>query len=100
RWDELGAVIGGTSDPQEVFEDETLEHALRQLTLHGSSGLPVLSGDREHLRGWITQQDVLAALAQSVATSEPSLEAGAVAADFGASDPERAAHRSSAPLDG
>ena len=96
----LGAVARTTTNPQEIFGDETLEQALRQLTLHGRSGLPVLSDDREHLRGWITRGDVLRALAQSIEDVRQSTEAGAVAADFGAEDPEQAAHRSSAPLDG
>jgi chloride channel protein, CIC family len=96
----LGAVARTTTDPQEIFGDETLEQALRQLTLHGRSGLPVLSDDREHLRGWITRGDVLRALMDSIAQARQATEAGAVAADFGAEDPERAAHSSSAPLDG
>ena len=96
----LGPVVGATTDPQELFEDETLEQALRQLTLHGRSGLPVLSGDREHVRGWITRRDVLRALTQSIEDAGRATEAGAVAADFGANDPQQAAHRSSAPLDG
>jgi CIC family chloride channel protein len=100
RWASLGVVIGEISDPQELFEDETLEQALRQLTLHGRSGLPVLSADREHLRGWLTRQDVLAALTRNIESSGRRMEAGAVAADFGADDPEQAAHRSSAPLAG
>jgi CBS domain-containing protein len=96
----LGAIVQTSRNPQELFEDETLEHALRQLTLHGRSGLPVLSGDREHLRGWITRRDVLAALAHSVDAAGRGIRAGAVAADFGADDPERAAVQSSAPLHG
>ena len=100
RLESLGAVGTATVDPQEIFADETLEQALRQLTLHGRSGLPVLSDDREHLRGWITRGDVLRALAGSLQDARRTAEAGAVAADFGADDPEAAAHRSSAPLDG
>jgi CIC family chloride channel protein len=96
----LGAVSRTTTDPQEIFGDETLEQALRQLTLYGRSGLPVLSDDREHLRGWITRGDVLRALVDSIAQARQATEAGAVAADFGAEDPERAARSSSAPLDG
>src|SRR6202012_5612185 len=100
RLESLGAVGTATHDPQEIFADETLEQALRQLTLYGRSGLPVLSDDREHLRGWITRGDVLRALARSLEDSRRTVERGAVEADFGAQDPERAAHQSSAPLDG
>ncbi len=99
-WDGLGVVIGGSRDPQELFEDETLEQALRQLTLYGRSGLPVLAADRRHLRGWVTRQGVLAALLQNIASAEQSIEAGAVAADFASADPQQAAHRSTAPLAG
>jgi CIC family chloride channel protein len=98
--EQLGAVVRITREPQELFEDETLAQALRQLTMHGGSGLPVLSGDRAHLRGWITRRDILAALAANVGTAERRMEAGAVAADFGADNPARAARQSSAPLDG
>jgi CIC family chloride channel protein len=97
---ELGAVVQTTRNPQELFEDETLEQALRQLTLYGRSGLPVLSADRRHVRGWITRRDVLAALARSIETAGRGMETGAVAADFGAANPQRAAHASSAPLAG
>jgi CIC family chloride channel protein len=98
--DRLGAVVQVTRRPQELFEDETLVQALRQLTMHGRSGLPVLSADREHVRGWITRRDVLGALADSIETAGRRIQAGAVAADFGADDPERTARQSSAPLDG
>jgi CIC family chloride channel protein len=100
QFEQWGAVVQTTQDPQELFEDETLEQALRQLTLHGRSGLPVLSGDRAHLRGWITRRDVLAALTQSIDGAGRQIRAGAVAADLGADDPERAAVQSSAPLQG
>jgi CIC family chloride channel protein len=96
----LGAVLQTTTDLQELFEDETLGQALRQLTLHGRSGLPVLSGNREHLRGWITRRDVLGALAASIEAAGRRIETGAVAADFGAEDSDSAAHQSGAPLHG
>ena len=100
HWESLAGAAVVAEDPQEVFGDETLEQALRQLTLYGRAGLPVLSQDREHLRGWITRANVLQALARSVQFSGPSIERGAVTADFGADDPEAAAHRPSAPLGG
>jgi CIC family chloride channel protein len=100
RWSRLGAAVVESRDPQELFEDETLEQALRQLTLYGHSGLPVLSRDRRRLQGWLTRQGVLMALAQSVEASGERMRAGAVAADFGAEDPARRAHTPSTPLDG
>jgi CIC family chloride channel protein len=44
--------------------------------------------------------DVMHPLAANVGTAERRMEAGAVAADFGADNPARAARQSSAPLDG
>jgi CIC family chloride channel protein len=99
-WESLGATMTGTRQPQELFGEETLEQALRQLTLYGPAGLPVLSDDREHLQGWITRHDILDAVTRTVQSSEQSIEQGAVAADFGADDPSLAAHRSSTPLTG
>jgi hypothetical protein len=92
--------VTDTRQPQELFGDETLEQALRQLTLYGPSGLPVLSDDREHLQGWITRHNILDVLTQTVQSSEESIERGALAADFGADDPSQLAHRSSTPLTG
>jgi chloride channel protein, CIC family len=99
-WLNLGGVVTETRDPQELFEDETLAQALRQLTIYGHSGLPVLSADRRHLRGWLTRHAVLTALAQTVAAADQDTEHGAVGADFGAKDPERLAHRPGSPLHG
>jgi CIC family chloride channel protein len=98
QWEGLAGAVTDTRRPQELFGDETLEQALRQLTLYGAAGLPVLADDREHLQGWITRHDILDALTQTVQSSEQSIEQGAVAADFGADDPLLAAHRSSTPL--
>jgi len=100
QWESLAGTVTDTRQPQELFGDETLEQALRQLTLYGRAGLPVLSVDRGHLEGWITRHDVLDALTRTVQSSERSIEQGAVAADFGADDPSVLAHRSSAPLTG
>jgi CIC family chloride channel protein len=100
QWERLAGTVTDTRRPQELFSDETLEQALRQLTLYGPSGLPVLSDDREHVQGWITRHNILDALTQTVQSSEQSIEHGALAADFGAPDPLQFAHRSSTPLTG
>ncbi|MGI8714559.1 MAG: chloride channel protein [Solirubrobacteraceae bacterium] len=98
RWERLAGSVTDTRQPQELFVDETLEQALRQLTLYGHSGLPVLSHDQAHLEGWITRDDVIGALARSVAASDRSTEEGAVAADFASADPAAVAHQASTPL--
>jgi chloride channel protein, CIC family len=79
-WRNLAGVTTKTRDPQELFEDEALAQALRQLTMYGHSGLPVLSADRRYFRGWLTRH--------------------AVPADVGAKDPERLAHRPGTALHG
>jgi CIC family chloride channel protein len=100
QWERLAGPVTDTRQPQELFSDETLEHALRQLALYGPSGLPVLADDREHVQGWITRHNILDVLTQTVQSSEQSIEKGALAADFGADDPSLLAHRSSTPLTG
>jgi CIC family chloride channel protein len=100
QWERLAGVVTDTRPPQELFSDETLQQALRQLTLYGPSGLPVLSDDRQHVQGWITRHNILDALTQTVQSSNQSIEHGALAADFGADDPSLAAHQSSTPLTG
>ena len=99
-WERVAGPVTDTRQPRELFGDETLEQALRQLTLYDHDGLPVVSHDREHLQGWITRQDVLETLATSVSSSAAEIEHGAVAADFGARDPEALAHTPSTPLGG
>jgi len=102
--DELWARVAGpvtdTRQPQELFGDETLEQALRQLTVYDHDGLPVVSHDRQHLTGWITRADVLQTLANSMSSSAAEIEHGAIAADFAVQDPKALAHTPSTPLSG
>jgi len=97
--DTVGPVTA-VEEPQALFPDEDLEQALRQLVLFGRDGLPVLSHDGHQVRGWITGQDVLHALGERVAASAPEIERGAVAAEFGADDPEKQVHVPTMPLRG
>jgi chloride channel protein, CIC family len=99
-WERVAGPVTDTRVPQELFGDETLEQALRQLTLYDHDGLPVVSHDLRHLLGWITRQDVLQTLAIGVSSSAAEIEHGAVAADFAARDPEALAHTPSTPLSG
>jgi CIC family chloride channel protein len=99
-WESLAGPVTDIRQPQELFGDETLEQALRQLTLYHHDGLPVISHDGRRLEGWITRQDVLQALAKSVSSSACEIERGAIAADFAAKEPEVDAHKPSAPLKG
>jgi K+/H+ antiporter YhaU regulatory subunit KhtT len=66
----------------------------------GAPAFPSCQGIGSTCAGWITRRDVLDALARSIETAGSRIEAGAIAADFGAERPERAAPQPSAPLDG
>ncbi|MGO8686134.1 MAG: chloride channel protein [Candidatus Dormibacteria bacterium] len=99
-WAERIGTVTEARPPQELLVDETLEQALRQLTLYGRVGLPVLSADRHQLRGWLTRRQVLRALTRSVSASALDTERGAIAADFASADPRSRIHTPSRPLSG
>jgi Trk K+ transport system NAD-binding subunit len=54
-----------------VYAGESLAQTLRQLAAYGRDGLPVLSADGQHVRGWITNASVLQAVASKIGTSPP-----------------------------
>jgi CIC family chloride channel protein len=89
-----------TDQPQSLLSNETFEQALRQLDLYGVVGLPVLSPDRDHLRGWLTRRDVIRAIGQTFAASTREAEKGSLAAEFAADNPETQVHHPTNPLDG
>ena len=99
-WEQLVGPVTGTRAPQALFADEDLQHALRQLVLFGRDGLPVLSHDGEHVRGWITRNNVLSVLDRRVSEAAREIEQGAVAAGVGLDAPEAAVHVPSTPLRG
>jgi CIC family chloride channel protein len=77
-------MIGPLADPRParaVLASQTLERALHQLVLDGRAGLPVISDDG-HLEGWITHQNVLQSIADSLA-GEPSGDHGVGASGSG-----------------
>ncbi len=98
-WERLVGPVADTTTPQALFDDETLNEALRQLVLHGHAGLPVLSHDGR-LRGWLTRHAVLATVADALRSASEEIERGARAADFATPDPDAAAHTPSTPLEG
>ena len=99
-WARLVGPVGDVRDPQVLFGDEDLEHALRQLVLYGHDGLPVLSHDEHTLQGWITREDVMHALVGRVHASAAQIERGAEAAEFAVTEPHKQVHVPSTPLDG
>jgi CIC family chloride channel protein len=100
RWKQLLGPVTDRRQPQVLFADEDLEQALRQLVLFGRDGLPVLSHDGERLLGWITRNNVLAALAERLTASSQEIERGALAAEFAVEDPDEQLHVPSTPLRG
>jgi CIC family chloride channel protein len=100
RWEAVAGPVTDRRALQELFGDETLEQALRQLVIYGRDGLPVLSHDGQHLEGWVTRQNVLRALDRSVRASIGEIEQGARGADFAARNPVAEAHTPSSPLAG
>jgi CIC family chloride channel protein len=100
RWERLVGPVTDRRQPQALFADEDLEQALRQLVLFGRDGLPVLSHDAQQLRGWITRNDVLSAVAERVDSSTREIEEGALASEFSVDDPESRVHVPNTPLRG
>jgi chloride channel protein, CIC family len=98
-WERLIAPVIAKAEPQALFADEDLEHALRQLVLYGRDGLPVLSHDGQELCGWITRQNVLEVLAQRTGRYGQEIERGALAAEFAVHDPEGELHVPTTPLE-
>jgi chloride channel protein, CIC family len=99
RWAELVGPVTETRGPQVLFSDETLAQALRQLVLYGRAGLPVVSPDGEHLRGWITRHNVLRVLAESAAGSAQETEQGMLAAEFSSRGAHSRLHVPRTPLE-
>jgi chloride channel protein, CIC family len=86
--------------PQALFSNESLAQALRQLVLYGRDGLPVLSTDGQHLLGWITNQNVLRATANQLATAQPAITAGHRAAEWAQSHDTQDDHDPNTQLTG
>jgi CIC family chloride channel protein len=99
-WAELIGPISETREPQAIYADETLDQTLRQLTLYGRAGLPVLSPDGQHLQGWITRHNVLRVLAERVKASQGEAEQGSLAADLSDNNAATRVHTPRTPLDG
>ena len=87
-------------DPQVLFAGESLAQALRQLVIYGRDGLPVLSDDNQRVRGWVTNNRVLQAIAQKISTSQPQVTQGQLAAEWALPDPEATLREPPTPLRG
>jgi CIC family chloride channel protein len=100
EWTPPHSHIFGRQRPRALFEDETLEQALRQLVLYGPAGLPVVSADRHFVIGWITNQDVVSAMADRIAAARTEVPQATRSAEFAASDPAHGSPALPGPLDG
>jgi CIC family chloride channel protein len=100
RWAQIIGPVTDVREPQVLFGDEDLEHALRQIVLYGKDGLPVLSHDGNELQGWITTEDAMRALGARVHSSAQEIERGAEAAEFAVENPHEQVHEPSSPLSG
>jgi CIC family chloride channel protein len=96
---DIGEVVGAQR-PQALFDDETLEQALRQLVLFGPNGLPVVSADRQSVVGWVTQEDVVHAMAVRIAASVSETAKGTLAAERASPDAAKMLHVPPTPLEG
>lgn len=61
-WTALLGPVTRIREPQALFSNDSLAQALRQLVLYGRDGLPVIDTDARHVRGWLTNQNVLRAV--------------------------------------
>ena len=96
---ELPGRVVYQSDPQIVYGGESLAQALRQLSVYGRDGLPVLSRDGGEVRGWITNASVLQAVAAQLGRSAAPA-AHSASADGAAGGPANGAARPPQALHG
>lgn len=75
-WTALLGPITRTREPQALFANDNLAQALRQLLIYGRDGLPVVGTDGHHVQGWLTNQNVLRAVATRPAAAEPAVSTG------------------------
>lgn len=61
-WTALLGPVTRVREPQALFSNDSLAQALRQLVLYGRDGLPVIDTEARHVRGWLTNQNVLRAV--------------------------------------
>jgi CBS domain-containing protein len=83
-----------------LFDNETLEQALRQLVLYGHQGLPVLAEDGHTIVGWVTNRDVMRTIARRLGQNVLEVEEGARAAEFAIDNVEQHVHQAHAQLAG
>ncbi|OBI39563.1 chloride channel protein [Mycobacterium sp. E1386] len=98
---DLTALLGPVTrmrEPQALFANDSLAQALRQLVLYGRDGLPVIDTEARSVQGWLTNQNVLRAVATHFTDVQPDVAATNPAADW--VEPRPAEHDPHSELDG
>ncbi|HEX4063100.1 MAG TPA: chloride channel protein [Streptosporangiaceae bacterium] len=98
-WAALAGPVVGQHDPQALFDAESLTGALRQLEVYGRDGLPVLSADGRHVRGWVTGASVLRAITRQLGTDQTQATDAQLAADYEHPDEASLLRRPPTPLE-
>jgi len=70
----LAGPVTYQGDPQTVLASESLAQSLRQVAAYGRDGLPVLSGDGQQVKGWITGASVLDTVAREIGGLPPQAD--------------------------
>jgi len=81
-WTALLGPVTRVREPQALFANDNLAQSLQQLVLYGRDGLPVIDTDARRVQGWLTNQDVLRAVATHLADAEPDMAASRTAAKW------------------
>ncbi|WP_067972608.1 chloride channel protein [Mycolicibacter icosiumassiliensis] len=79
-WTALLGPVTRIREPQALFSNDSLAQALRQLVRYGRDGLPVIDTEARHVRGWLTNQNVLRAVGALFTDIHPDDTAGQQAA--------------------
>ncbi|OBB80708.1 chloride channel protein [Mycobacterium colombiense] len=99
-WTALLGPVTRIREPQALFANDSLAQALRQLVLYGRDGLPVIDTDARHVRGWLTNQNVLRAVGAYVTDLESGITAGRRGDEWGDPQAPDTEHDPRSQLDG
>ncbi len=91
-WMALLGPVTRVREPQALFANDSLAQALQQLVLYGRDGLPVIDTGARRVQGWLTNQNVLRAVATYLADAEPDMVASRTAAKWADPHAETAEH--------
>jgi len=99
-WTALLGPVTRVREPQALFANDSLAQALQQLVRYGRDGLPVIDTDARCVQGWLTNQNVLRAVATYLANAEPEMAASRSAATWADPRAKTAEHDMRSQLSG